>query len=98
MEENSEEIWKALRNTMHPEIDSNLVELKMIKNVVVKGNKATVTLALPFLGVPIRDYLVDTIRKTIMKLGMEADVEITEMNRKELQRFLNTAREKWRGI
>ena len=93
-----EEVWKALENVMHPEIDCSLVELRMIKDVKIKENRVIVTLALPFIGVPIRDYLIDITREAVVKLGTEVDVEITEMNREELQNFLNKEREKWKGL
>ena len=93
-----EEVWKALENVMHPEIDCSLVELGMIKDVKIKENRVIVTLALPFLGVPIREYLIDITREAVARLGTELDVEITEMNREELQNFLNKEREKWKGL
>ena len=40
-----EEVWKALENVMHPEIDCSLVELRMIKDVKIKENRVIVTLA-----------------------------------------------------
>ena len=70
----------------------------MIKDVKIKENRVIVTLALPFLGVPIREYLIDITREAVARLGTEVDVEITEMNRKELQNFLNKEREKWKGL
>lgn len=81
-------VHEALETVMHPEIDASLIELGMIKDVVVKRDKVIVTLALPFLGVPIRDYLVNITREAIMRLGVEANVKIAEMNREELQTFL----------
>jgi len=92
-----EDVWDTLSNVMHPEIDSSLVELGMIRDVVVKENKVTVVLALPFLGVPIRDYLVGLICEAVMKLGVEIEVKLVEMTPEELQAFLNMEREKWKG-
>ena len=97
-EVSEEDVWKALANVMHPEIDSSLVDLGMIKDVAINRNKVSVTLALPFLGVPIRGYLVDVIREAVTKLGVDVDVEITEMNEEEVKAFLNMEREKWKGI
>jgi metal-sulfur cluster biosynthetic enzyme len=95
-EVSEKDVHEALETVMHPEIDASLIELGMIKDVVVKRDKVIVTLALPFLWVPIRDYLVNITREAIMKLDIEADVKIAEMNREELQTFFATEREKWK--
>jgi ATP-binding protein involved in chromosome partitioning len=95
-EVSEKDVHEALETVMHPEMDASLIELGMIKDVVVKRDKVIVTLALPFLGVPIRDYLVNITREAIMKLDIEADVKIAEMNREELQTFFATEREKWK--
>lgn len=70
----------------------------MIKNIKIKRDKVTVMLALPSLGVPIKDHLVNLIHEAVIKLGVEVDVTIMEMNQKEIQAFLAIEHEKWKGL
>ena len=93
-----EDVHEALETVMHPEIDASLIELGMIKNFVMKQDKIIVTLALPFLGVPIKDLLVNVIREELGRLKLEVDVRFTEMNQKQLQKFLSLEREKWKDV
>ena len=53
-----EEIRKVVAQIKHPAIDRTLVDLGIVRNLVVKNDKATITLAFPFLNIRIKDYLV----------------------------------------
>ena len=53
-----EELFRALRGVMHPEFKRDLVELEMIQGVDVEDDQVTVTLALPFIDVPVKDAVV----------------------------------------
>jgi len=75
-----EEIRRAVAKVRHPEIDHTLVELGMIKDIAVRDDKVILTMALPFLGIPIKDYFVDSVQEAVTKLGVEIEVELTEMN------------------
>ena len=59
-----EQVHQALAQVKHPEIAYTLLELGMLKDITVEGNKVSLTLTLPSLGipVPVKDYLVDSIR------------------------------------
>jgi len=94
-----EDARDALSQVKHPEIDHTLAELEMVKNVVFKDDKVTLTLVLPFLQVPIKDYLVQSLRESVNKLGgdIEVEVKLTEMNQKERDRFMAMAQEAWIG-
>jgi len=61
-------VGEILSRIMHPEIDYSLVDLGVIKNVVMKNNRVTLTLKLPFLEVPIKDFLVNGIKEELGKL------------------------------
>jgi len=61
------QVIDALRGVMHPEIKRNLVELGMIKDVSVTDKKVTLTLALPFAEIPIKDDLVRMARKSRLR-------------------------------
>lgn len=92
-----EEIHQAVAKLRHPEIDRTLVELGMIKDIAAGDDKVILTMALPFLGIPIKDYLVESVQEAVRKLGVDIEVKPTEMNQEELDAFMAMAREGWIG-
>lgn len=92
-----EEIRKAMAQIKHPAIDRTLIDLGMVKDITIEGNKITVTLAVPFPGIPIKDLLVSNVREQIKKLGAKVEVKLTVMNQQELQAFLAMEQESWKG-
>jgi Mrp family chromosome partitioning ATPase len=75
-------IFEALSHVRHPEIKSHdLVKLGMIPRVKVEHQKVTITLALPFHQVSIRDELVQNIRATLasFKQDFQIEIDVTEM-------------------
>ena len=95
-----EDVHQAIGQVMHPEISRTLVELGMVKDIALEGDKVTLTLVLPFLGIPasIKDYLVNSLRQAMMKLGAKAEIKIAEMNQEERLAFLAMEQEGWRGL
>jgi ATP-binding protein involved in chromosome partitioning len=95
-----EDVHQAIGQVMHPEISRSLVELGMVKDIVLEGDKVTLTLVLPFLGIPasIKDYLVNSLRQAVVKLGAKAEIKIAEMNQEERLAFLAMEQEGWRGL
>jgi len=91
-------VKQALSKAMHPEIDSNLVDLGMIKDIASEGNKVGLVLKLPFLNVPVKDFLIEIIKKTLTDLDETVKVEISleEMGQKERDEFMKKAREEWK--
>ncbi len=87
------QVLDALRGVMHPEIKRNLVELGMIKDVSVEDEKVTLTLALPFAEIPIKDDLVRMVKGAVAKLDatLEVEVNLTEMNQKERAAFMTAS-------
>ena len=92
-----EEIHQAVAKVRHPEIDRTLVELGMIKDIAVGYDTVILSMALPFLGIPIRDYLVHSVEEVVTKLGVEIEVKLTEMNKEERDAFMAMAQEGWIG-
>lgn len=92
-------VHRALMRVIHPEINHNLVDLEMIKNVIVRNNKVVLTLKLPFLYVPIKKDLIRSIKEVITKLNADVKIEIklAEMDQKERARFMSMAGEAWIG-
>jgi len=84
----TKEIKDVLKKAMHPELDKNLVELAMIRDVIIKNSEVKVILVVPFLQVPIKDDLISIVKDTIKKeKGIEAEVIIKEMNEDEKKIF-----------
>ncbi len=90
-----EEIHQAVAKVRHPEIDRTLVELGMIKDIAIVNDKVILSMALPFMGVPIKDYLVRSVEEVVTKLGVDIEVKLTEMNKEERDAFMAMAQEGW---
>lgn len=95
-----EDVSQAVGQVMHPAISRSLVDLGMAKDITLEHGKVTLTLALPFLDIPvsIKDYLVNSLRKAVTDLGAEAEVRITGMNQEEREAFLAMEQESWKGL
>ena len=92
-----QEIHQAVAKVRHPEIDHTLVELGMIKDIAMEADRVILTMAVPFLGIPIKDYLVHSLQEAVTKLGVEIEVKVTEMNQEERHAFMAMARAGWIG-
>ncbi len=94
-----EDIRQVVAEIKHPAIDRTLVDLGVVKEITVTGNKVLVTMALPFPGIPtqVKDYLVNSVVEQIKKLDVEVEVDVTIMNQEELQAFLDMEQESWKG-
>ncbi|HJH28011.1 MAG TPA: metal-sulfur cluster biosynthetic enzyme [Methanophagales archaeon] len=94
-----EDIRQVVAEIKHPAIDRTLVDLGIVKEITVNGNKVLVTMALPFPGIPtqVKDYLVNSVVEQIKKLDVEVEVDLTIMNQEELQAFLDMEQESWKG-
>ena len=93
---NEEEIKKIIEKVMHPEIDASLMELGMIKDIKIEGNKVRIKMAFPFSGVPIKYMLIEMVKQPLQEAGFEVEIEETIMNEEELQHFFKLEQEKWR--
>jgi Mrp family chromosome partitioning ATPase len=85
-----EQVLGALRQVVHPELGRDLVELGMIKDVDVQDGRVTVTLALPFIDVPVKGDLVRAIEEAVSKMDsmLQVQVEPVEMTQKERAAFM----------
>jgi metal-sulfur cluster biosynthetic enzyme len=95
-----EDVHRAIGQVMHPAISRSLVDLGMAKDITLEHGKVTLTLALPFFGIPvsIKDYLVNSLCKVVTDLGAEVEIRVTEMNQEEQQAFLAMEQESWKGL
>lgn len=96
-----QEIRQALAEVRHPEIACTLADLGMLKDITVVGNKVTLTLVLPFMGIPtqVKNYLINSLSQALANLdaSLEVKVNLAEMNPAELTKFSTMARERWIG-
>ncbi|MCD6236632.1 MAG: DUF59 domain-containing protein [Thermoplasmata archaeon] len=95
---NEEEVKEIIGQVMHPEIDASLMELGMIKDIKLEGNKVSLTMVFPFPGVPIREMLMESVRKPLEEQGLQVEINEAVMNQEELQNFFKMEQEKWKGM
>jgi len=88
------EIIDVLSKVKHPEINSSLVELGMIGETSEKNGKTTVELKVPFLEIPIKPLLVDSIKGALEGRG-DVEVTTTLMSPEERGQFMALARKNW---
>jgi len=94
-----EDVHQAIKQVMHPAINRTLIELGMVKDIALKDDEVTLTLALPFSTIPvsIKDYLVNSLHQAVIKLGAKIEVTVAEMNQEERLAFLAIEQENWKG-
>ena len=89
---------QALSKVMHPEINYSLFDLGVLEDVVCKEVKVSLTLKLPFLQVPVKDLLIENIKKTLVDLdsSIQVEINIKEMSQEERGNFTKMAKEGWK--
>ncbi|WP_036482514.1 Mrp/NBP35 family ATP-binding protein [Myxosarcina sp. GI1] len=72
-------ILEVLRPVQDPELQKSLVELNMIRNVKVEGDKVSFTLVLTTPACPLREFIVEDCQKAVKQLpGVETvEIEVT---------------------
>lgn len=98
MAENASEakIRKVIERIKHSAIDCTLADLGIIKNVTINKKNVVVTLAFPFANIPIKDYLIMSVKVPLEKMGLKVDVKTTVMNKEEVERFLDMEDKHWK--
>ena len=91
-------VEQALSKVMHPEINYSLVALGMVEDVVCKKDEVHLTLKLPFLQVPVKDLLIDIIKKTLSDLdgSIQVEINVEQMSQEERDKFTKMAKERWK--
>ena len=92
------DINQALSKIMHPEINYSLVDLGMIEDVFCMEDKINLTLKLPFLQVPVKDLLIESIKKTLYDMDntIQVEIKIEQMNQEQRDKFAKMAKEGWK--
>ncbi len=75
----------ALESVDDPELGRNLVELGMVRDVAIDGNRVTVTIALTIPNCPLRNKIARDAAEAVDALADDLDVviELTAMNAEE---------------
>lgn len=93
-----QEAREILEEVKHPAIDMSLIRLGIIKEIEVQDNDVKVIMAFPFPNVPIKDMLVDSVKRPLEERGISFEIETTVMDREELRDFLALEKEGWKGF
>jgi Mrp family chromosome partitioning ATPase len=82
-----DEVMAALKDVMDPELHVSIVNLQMVRNVDIRGDKVKVLIALTVSGCPLSTTISTDVQKTLLKLpGVKnVDVETTVMTKQELE-------------
>ncbi|MCD6221324.1 DUF59 domain-containing protein [bacterium] len=93
-----EKIEKIIKEIEHPEINRTLFQLGMIGDIKVENKDVFIELKLPFLGVPIKNYLIGSIEMAVKKEFQETNVkvEVVEMTPEERMKFMEMAQIYWK--
>ena len=82
-----DEVMAALKDVIDPELHISIVNLQMVKNVDVTGDKVKVLVALTVGGCPLSKTISTDIEKAVTKLSgvKSVEVETTVMTKQELE-------------
>jgi len=93
-----EDVRQAIAKVMHPAIDRSLMDLGMIRDIILAESTASLTLVIPFPGIPILSFLEKSLKESVSPMGIDLEVNIAQMNQEEVQRFLDMEKEAWKGL
>jgi len=82
-----DEVMAALKDVIDPELHISIVNLQMVKNVDVTGDKVKVLVALTVGGCPLSKTISTDIEEAVTKLSgvKSVEVETTVMTKQELE-------------
>lgn len=85
-----DKIFKALERVDDPELHKNLVELDMIGDVIIEGDKAIITLTLTTKACPLKSTMAEDIKKEVKALEEINDVEVVfgEMTKEQKDKLI----------
>jgi Mrp family chromosome partitioning ATPase len=81
-----DQVMTSLKDVIDPELHISIVNLQMVKNVEIQGDKVKVLIALTVGGCPLSKTISTDVEKAVSKLpGVKAvNVETTVMTKEEL--------------
>ena len=93
-----DDVSNSIKTVNHPAINMSLVDLGMVRDIELNDNKASLTLVLPFAGIPILDSLKQMLKGSVKDLGVELNINMGQMTQEEVQTFLAKEKEAWKGL
>jgi ATP-binding protein involved in chromosome partitioning len=89
-----EQILDVLRDVQDPELHKSIVELNMVKDITIRDGKVRVDALLTISGCPLRETIVDSIRRKVAELpGVEhVEVNLGVMTQEQRQALLTQLR------
>lgn len=83
---NEKDVLKILEEVIDPELNRNIVELNMVKDIVINGDKISLTFLLTTEECPLKEELKNKIVEILKNSGFnEVNVNIGKMNKEELK-------------
>lgn len=93
-----EEIIDALRGVLDPEIHINIVDLNMVKDVRIEGDRVDLLIALTVSGCPLAKTISSDIQNALRKIGLEnVSVQTTSMTKEELEQVRKMLQQRMGG-
>jgi serine O-acetyltransferase len=71
-----EEVREALRDVMDPEVGIDIVDLGLIKDIIVDGDRVEVNMVLTSQACPLADHLKEQVKRRVEGLPEVGDVEV----------------------
>jgi metal-sulfur cluster biosynthetic enzyme len=73
-----EQVLEALREVYDPEIPINVVDLGMIYDIIIEGDKVSVKMSLTAPGCPLAGSITDDVKSHLLRVDgvQEADVQL----------------------
>ena len=90
---NENQVRKALQTVLHPKLKKSLVDIGMIRDITVKGDVVTLTLALKSGRSPLKKVLISEIERAVGTLADDSSVrvEVVTLSREESERMFPRA-------
>ena len=86
--EKKEEVLKALRKVVDPEIGKNIVDLGMVKDLTVEDDKVSFTLALTVSECPLKNEMKSNAEKVLKELGFkEVNITFGKLTEEEIKKI-----------
>jgi ring-1,2-phenylacetyl-CoA epoxidase subunit PaaD len=93
----AERVWEALAEIPDPEIPViSLVELGVVRNVEVNGERVHVGFTPTFLGCPALEVMRDQMAEKVRELGAEPEIHVITDDSWSTERITPAGREKLR--
>jgi ring-1,2-phenylacetyl-CoA epoxidase subunit PaaD len=95
---NADQVWAALDEIPDPEIPViSLVELGVVRDIAVDGDRVHVSLTPTFLGCPALEAMQRALESKITELGGDPEVEVVRGDAWSTDRITPAGREKLRA-